>query len=112
MLTDQIFSYLTEATKKNYPFLVQMMSWYNNLVAKELIKQHLQTNGKFLEQHVPKNTNFTEHNIWLVLGDSISGFKEDGITVTRLEPFLTISEMISYLPRQADTHNMTNFLQR
>ena len=82
ILTQQTFPYLTEETKDDYLFLEEMMSLYNNLGGKELLKEHLMMNGEILGRQLPDNGNFTEHNIWLALGDSVRGFQVDGSAVT------------------------------
>ena len=88
MMMEKTFSFLSDQTKNNYPFLEQMMSWYNVLGGKELLEKYLQMNGELQGVKLPTNTTFTENNIWLAIEQAIEGF-EEGATHTGLQALVS-----------------------
>ena len=107
-ITQVKFPYITSLTKEHYPFLQQMMTWHRDAGGKDLIEQHLQTNGELGGSQLNVNTTFIENNIWLALENAIVGFEEGDEMKTGLNALVSriteeITNPVKNLVDQMDT---------
>ncbi len=75
-ITEVQFPFINAATRSSYPFLQQLMTWYETGGGKQLIEAQLRL-GEDGWDGITLNTTITENNVWMFLVDAIEGFHND-----------------------------------